>query len=563
MKKSVQRCNLKLFFIFLFLTAIAAVQAYSTGPDPGLTGAPAPPGSPLPEATCNQPACHDSFRPNQDNRGVLSISGLPDNYIPGQTYHLTYTFAHPSARRWGFEVTAIAQKTLNPAGDFIITDPTSTQEQDFLGRQYVSHYSDGAHDGTRFNMRGSASWNFDWRAPSPNVGDVAFYGVGNAANGNGAPDGDFIYAPAVLPQPRPVAVTKGQLNFSEVAGAAGIAADAGGSGVAWGDYNKDGALDLYIARAGQDLLYRNNGNGTFTEVAPAAGIRETATGQAAVWGDYDGDGDVDLFVANVDGPNFLYRNNGDGTFTEVGSMAGVAGDGKTPSRAAAWKDLNGDGHPDLFVVTDGRDRLYKNQGDETFTEVGMQVGITGEGVGHAVAIDDYSGDGKPDIFVANEGAYFLYLNKGDGSFTEMTAMAGIHAGGAVGRAAAWFDYNGDGKLDLVVVNDGSIFLYRNKGDGTFTDMASAAGLMSGVAGRGVAVADYDGDGKMDLFVANMGQSFLYRNNGNETFNQVAQFSGLTATANSQAAAWADYNKDGKPDLFVANADGRDFLYRNP
>ncbi|MBI3950760.1 MAG: VCBS repeat-containing protein [Acidobacteria bacterium] len=412
--------------------------------------------------------------------------------------------------------------------------------------------------GTARGKTGGNTWTFDWVAPSTNVGDVGFYGAGNASNGNNANTGDKIYTKS----PAPLVVAKGQLSFTEVAAEVGIASEAGGMGVAWGDYNGDGAPDLYIARGGQDLLYRNNGDGTLTEVGPMVGIRETAAGQSAVWGDYDGDKDLDLFVANAEGGDVLYRNNGDGTFTDVGSMAGVAGAANASSRAAAWADVNGDAQLDLLVVTDGRDVLYQNQGDGTFAAVEEQAGINGDGVGHAVVIGDYNGDGKPDVFVAGEGMAFLYRNNGDGSFTEVAGAAGINLGETTGRAAAWVDDNGDGKLDVVVIGEGASFLYRNNGDGTFTNVASDARL-SGAAGRAVAVADYDGDGDPDLFVANGGQDLLYRNNGNGTFNQVAEFSGMTDMASGQAAAWGDYNQDGRPDLFVANAEGRDFLYRNP
>jgi hypothetical protein len=549
--------GIKVIVVLLFSAGVVYVSAFSSGPPPTSTGAPLPGGMP-PELTCDQAGCHNDRPLNPDVRGVIALSGMPDNYIPGRRYTLQFSIMHPDSdrRRWGFQLTAISQTDFAPAGNIVVTDPVNTQVipggPDGL-RQYIQH----TLRGTARGQTGGNRWTFDWVAPSTNAGDVGFYAAGNASNANNANTGDKIYTKS----PAPLAVVKGQLNFSEVAAQAQIASDAGGSGVAWGDYNDDGKPDVYIARAGQDLLYRNNGDGTFTDVAQAVGITETATGQAAVWLDYDGDGDADLFVANADGPDALYRNNGDGTLTNVADLAGVTGS-NDPSRAVASADLNGDGPPDLIVITDGRDLVYKNQGDGTFVEVGQTVGIAGDGVGYAVAIGDYTGDGKPDVFVAGEGTYLLYRNAGDGSFTEVSAMAGINAGGASGRAAAWLDYNVDGKPDLIVINDGSTILYRNQGDGTFANVTSEAGL-SGGAGRAVAVMDYDGDGDADVFVANIGQDFLYRNNGNGTFNQVAPFSGLTDTASGRAAAWGDFNKDGKPDLFVANAEGRDFLYQNP
>jgi len=192
---------------------------------------------------------------------------------------------------------------------------------------------------------------------------------------------------------------------------AGIVDNAPGRAVAVADFDDDGNPDIFVANIGQNFLYRSNGDGTFTDVAKVAGLTDTAAGRGAAWADFDGDGNVDLFVANGPGPNFLYRNNGDGTFTEVGSMAGVAGDANTTSRAAAWVDFDQDGDQDLFVANEGQDFLYRNNGDGTFTQVAQSLGITDNSPGRSAAWADFDKDGDLDLFVSNEnGGDFLYRN---------------------------------------------------------------------------------------------------------------------------------------------------------
>jgi hypothetical protein len=165
--------------------------------------------------------------------------------------------------------------------------------------------------------------------------------------------------------------------------------------------------------------------------------------------------------------------------------------------------------------------------------------------------------------VANDGPDFLYKNNGGGTFTNVATTVGIQTASAQGRAAVWLDFDKDGKVDLFIANVGQDLLYKNKGDGTFTDVTTAAGVIDNAVGMAAAWADYDKDGDPDLFVANEGQDFLYRNNGNGTFNQVATVSGMTDMAAGRGAAWVDFDKDGNVDLLVSNAAGGNFLYKNP
>ncbi len=542
--------------LFFFGISIGIVHSNSAGPIPSVSGVPAGGGFEA-EVTCDTSGCHESFKLNPDDLGSVELTGVPDNYIPGQTYSLRFRITHSdmNLRRWGFQMAAVDAVTFQQAGTFIVTDSqrTQTERGGRARRTYIQHTVLGTFTG----RRGGTSWTFDWRAPSTNTGDVAFYGSGNAANNDNAVSGDKIYNPT----PNPLAVAKGQFEFTDVATEANLVAEAGG-GVAIGDFNNDQSADIFVAAGNQYMLYRNTGDGTFEEVAESAGIMAgEALGQAAAWGDVDGDDYLDLYVVNA-GADVLYRNNGDGTFSDVSAEAGISDE--VVGHAAAWGDYNGDEQLDLYVANEGQDLLYLNNGDGTFTQADpMVLGIVEEAAGWSVALSDYNGDDRLDIFVANDGQDFLYRNNGDGTFTDVAAMAGIQTDTAEGRAAAWADYDGDGDPDLFIANIGADRLYRNNGDGTFTDVAAGAGLGDTLVGLAATWGDYDNDSDPDLFVANEGQDFLYRNNGDGTFNQVAELSGMTDMAMGQGAVWVDIENDGNLDLFVSNAAGNNFLYQNP
>lgn len=541
--------------LFCFTLCVVTVRSFQTGPPPGAAGVPAGGGN-LAESTCIQSGCHVGFPLNPDSRGRIELSGVPDNYLPGQRYTLTFRITHPDTdrRRWGFQVTAVSLQDFKPAGTLEVTDRRNTQmvtDPLRANRQYIGHSVLGTGQG----RTGGFSWTFAWMAPESDVGDVAFFGSGNAANGDSQPRGDKIYNPT----PNPLAVAKGQFRFRNIAAAAKVASPAG-DGVAVGDFNKDGLDDIYLARDGQDALFRNNGDGTFTDIARQAGIGEEEAGRAAAWGDFDGDGNLDLYVVNV-GSDRLYRNSGDGTFRDVTGQVGISD--QASGHAAAWGDVNGDGWPDLYIANEAQDIFYLNNAGMFVKVDPAMAGLTESASSWAVAVADFNGDGRLDIFVANDGQAALYRNNGNGTFTDVAAAAGIQTANAQARAAAWGDLDKDGRPDLFIATVGQDFLFRNKGDGTFADVTSQAGVADSAHGRAVAWADYDKDGDLDIFVANEGQDFLYRNNGDGTFNQVASFSSLTDSAVGRAAAWLDVDKDSNPDLFVVNAADGNFLYRNP
>jgi hypothetical protein len=403
-------------------------------------------------------------------------------------------------------------------------------------------------------------------------------------------------------------------------------------GVAVFDYNNDGLLDIFFTNGAaipsleksdpsySNRLFRNNGDGTFTDVTEKAGLQGIGYSMGVAAGDYDNDGFVDLYVAGFN-RNQLFHNNGDGTFTDVTEKAGVGGFvpklGKAWSVAAGWFDYNNDGLLDLFVVNyldytiktaalcvqQGHPAycspvdflgtpniLYRNNGDGTFTDVSEPSHISrymGKGMG--VAFADYDNDGFTDIFVSNDTfENYLLHNNGDGTFTNVAVLAGV-AYNAFGKAIAGMgvdfrDIDNDGKPDIFeTAMFGEGFpLYRNLGDGQFQDISAAAGL-NALASRstawGVGIFDFDNDGNKDLFTANADildnamelahrpfplPNRVFRNKGNLTFEDVSSKAGtsFSVPAAHRGAAFGDLNNDGKIDAVVAVLNGPPEIWMN-
>ena len=353
-----------------------------------------------------------------------------------------------------------------------------------------------------------------------------------------------------------------------------VATDGGDStGCAWGDYDNDGYLDLFVSNFGTpfNYLYHNNGNNSFTRVMTGAIATDDANSEGAAWGDYDNDGFLDLFVAvGLGGNDLLYRNDGNGSFTRITTGPVVQSGGN--SRGCAWGDYDNDGWLDLFVANEQNQNnfLFHNNGGGTFTKIAAGSIVNDGGASYGCAWGDYDNDGFLDLFVANLNQNnFLYHNNRDGTFTRVTSGRIVSDGGA-SQGCAWGDYDNDGLLDLFVANRNQRnFLYHNEGNGTFTAITN--GLVVNDIGYswGPAWTDYDNDGFLDLFVANgppsgPGQNdFLYRNNGDGTFTRIMTGSVVSDNAISDGCAWGDYDNDGFPDLFVTNLNGQNnLLYRN-
>ena len=356
-------------------------------------------------------------------------------------------------------------------------------------------------------------------------------------------------------------------TFTDVTEKAGVAGGGYGMGVAVGDYDGDGWLDLYVTQYGRSLLYHNNGDGTFTNVTEKAGVAAPGWGSSAVWFDYDNDGRLDLFVCRfVDFdksknkfcgnrekgeryycipriygpmPSWLFHNNGDGTFTDVSDESGV---GRYPSKAwgAVATDINNDGWMDLFVANDTiANFLFSNRGKRKFEEIGLLAGVgysadgrprSGMGVDSA----DYDEDGWMDLFVANvdQEMYALYRNTKEETFDDMAVPTGIGLTTRLmsGWGLKFFDCDNDGNLDLLLCNghpDDKIeerysqvkykepmLLFRNTGSG-FENVSSQSGTIFSreIAYRGMALGDFNNDGAVDVLVAvNNDAPVLLKNN---------------------------------------------------
>jgi hypothetical protein len=414
---------------------------------------------------------------------------------------------------------------------------------------------------------------------------------------------------------------------------------AGGAGVAVGDFNNDGLDDIYFTSSalGQpNHLYRNDGNFKFTEVAEAAGVahlndsKALGTSAFAMWLDYDGDGWQDLFVLRF-GMTALFHNNHDGTFTEVTQKAGLLR--RTNSLAAAAFDYDGDGKVDIFIggyfpdkdfynlpdtkvlfdswesaSNGGRNYLFRNNGDGTFTDVTEAAGFAHTGWTMAVGHGDLDNDGWQDIYMANDfGPDVVLRNNGKGKFVDVTAQA-IGSDTKKGMNADFGDFNNDGWLDVYVTNMTEPYLHecnmlwRNNGNWSFSDVSTETQTCDTHWGWGAKFVDVDNDGKLDIYAANgfisggkkeymevlldfvlsenvdisdakgwpdmsgssMGgheRNVLLRQ-GPRGFESIGEQAGVDSERDSRGVAVGDFDNDGRMDIVVSNVDAPPNVYRN-
>ncbi len=365
-------------------------------------------------------------------------------------------------------------------------------------------------------------------------------------------------------------------TFTDVTARAGVANERWGFGVAVGDFDNDGWEDLYVANYGKNRLYRNQGNGTFVDVAEKAGVTLGGWSAAPTFGDYDGDGRLDLFVAgylefDVDRPPAPGSDVVAGNFCQYRGQPVMCGP----------RGLKGE-----------RDYLFHNNGDGTFTEVAAKAGVSDPNgyYGFAAAFVDVDDDGRVDLLVANDSTpNFLYHNRGDGTFEDLSYPSGfaLNENGReqASMGLAFSDYNHDGRLDVYVTNfsDDYNTLYRNDGENNFTDISFQAGVGETsipFLGWGTGFLDFDCDGYADLMAVNghvyvdvdksdWGTTWaqrpeLFRNLKGERFAPVppATGSGLAAVTAARGAAFGDLDNDGRIDVVINNLESPPTLLRN-
>ncbi len=406
-----------------------------------------------------------------------------------------------------------------------------------------------------------------------------------------------------------------------------------GTGIAVFDYDNDGWPDIFIVngttlegfpkgKAPTNHLYRNNHDKTFSDVTTKAGLVATGWGQGVCVGDYDNDGWEDLYVTYY-GRNRLYHNE-KGIFSEVGSRAGVVGTGKAWGSGCAFVDYDRDGSLDLVVANyvdfdvstapapgerasciwkgtpvmcgprglpPARNILYHNRRDGTFEDVTSKAQIDRTDGHYALGVStlDFNDDGWPDIYVACDStASILYRNNRDGTFTDVAVTAGAafneDGRAQAGMGASVADFDGDGRLDIFKTNfsDDTATLYRNNGNGTFTDVTSSAGLglHTQYLGWGTMFFDFDNDGWPDLIAANghvypevdkyhLGSSYqepriLYHNNGNGTFTDISAQAGpgITTSSSARGLATGDLWNDGRLSVLISNVNAQPSLLVN-
>ncbi len=389
-----------------------------------------------------------------------------------------------------------------------------------------------------------------------------------------------------------------------------------GGGAVFLDYDQDGYIDLYVSNGtylenlskGErpegnpvNRLYRNLQDGTFEDVTEKAGVGDNGYGMGMTVGDLNNDGYPDIYVTNY-GPNVLYLNNGNGTFTNISRKAGVAGN--QCSVGAVWLDYDNDGWLDLYVgnyidydpeygyfyapdgfpgpmAYDGQlDRLYHNNGDETFEDVTEKMGIDNpDGRAMGVGATDFDGDGYVDIFVANDHMVNnIYQNQEGKKFVDQgtrTGMAFNQSGEAtISMSVDFADYNGDGLIDVFMSDDTYCSLYQNQGNGVFVDMAYPSGISMAAAqhvGWSSSFIDFDNDGDVDIFKVNGELKHLYgqedqvfENLDGSNFRDASTDLGAYFQEENvgRGACFGDYDNDGDLDAYIVNLDDQGVFLRN-
>ena len=360
-----------------------------------------------------------------------------------------------------------------------------------------------------------------------------------------------------------------------------VAADSGDSrSVNFIDYDNDGNLDLFITNGppppgATSFLYKGNGDGTFVKIANDTIVKTKGPCDGATFGDYDNDGDLDCWVATWYGQvNQFFTNNGDGTFSRV--TTGHIGTVGSYSEAGSWGDYDADGYLDLYACNSSvslQNFLYHNNGDGTFTTITTGPQSTNGFRSRVGVWSDYNNDNNLDLFVSNEANQNnnLYKNNGDGTFAAITGVPPTNGGGE-SYSGAWGDIDNDGDPDILVANaaDQNCFLYKNNGNGTFATVTGDPIVTSPGMGVCGVFADVDNDADLDAFITHAfgfasDVNYLFLNNGDGSFTQELTDTVVTDPGWTYGAAFGDIDHDGDLDLAVAKclgANEKNGLYLN-
>lgn len=362
-----------------------------------------------------------------------------------------------------------------------------------------------------------------------------------------------------------------QVTFSDVAVTLGVNDAGAGQGVVFLDVNNDGYLDIFLVNNNTPSKLWINTNGlSFTESSTSWGTNITYPTRGVSAADFNNDGYIDILIGAWQNLLILYKNTGS-AFVNYTTTAGLAF--SSYGGSINWFDYNMDGKIDVLCANNGLpprlNYLFRNDNLNSFTNVTLIAGLIDSNSTLCLASGDYDNDGDLDMFCGNQTnigsttTSYLYKNNGDGTFTDVTASSGITTNYYT-WGCEWGDYNNDGYLDLFISNTtGFNQLFKNNGNGTFTDVAPAVGVAEMGQSYSCGWADYDNDGDLDLYVAR-GQNYedkMYRNDGT-TFTDVSTSVGMGDLRHSACCSWGDYNNDGFLDLYLVNNGTENRLYKN-